>query len=181
MIVIIAGPSGAGKGSIVERLVADDPTLWLSRSWTTRARRTGEAEHAYVWVDRERFLAHADQGGFLEWFEVYGDLKGTPVPDPPPGVDVLLEIDLQGAQKVKGRDPNAFLVFVRPPSRAEQERRMRERGDAEADIARRIAKGDAEEEIGLAIADHVVVNDDLDRAVAEVRAVVDAARRARRD
>jgi guanylate kinase len=177
LVVIIAGPSGAGKGSIVARLVAEDPTLWLSRSWTTRQRRTGEPEDAYVWVDRERFLAHADHGGFLEWFEVYGDLKGTPVPDPPPGVDVLLEIDLQGAQKVKERDPSAFLVFVRPPSREEQERRMRARGDDEASVRRRIAKGDAEEAVGLAVADHVVVNDDLDRATAEVRAAVDAARR----
>lgn len=173
----MAGPSGAGKGSIVSRLVADDPRLWLSRSWTTRPRRPEEAEDAYVWVDHETFIAHAEADGFLEWFEVYGDLKGTPRPDPPRGSDVVLEIDLQGAQIVKETFPDAFVLFIRPPSRAEQERRMRDRGDDDESIARRLAKGDSEEERGLAIADHVVVNDDLDRAVADAAAAL-AARRA---
>lgn len=173
----MAGPSGAGKGSIVSRLVAEDPRLWLSRSWTTRPRRPGEAEDAYVWVDHEAFIAHAEAEGFLEWFEVYGDLKGTPRPDPPRGSDVVLEIDLQGAQIVKETFPDAFVLFIRPPSRAEQERRMRARGDDEESIARRLAKGDSEEERGLAIADHVVVNDDLDRAVAEAAAAIAARRR----
>jgi guanylate kinase len=180
LIVVVAGPSGAGKGSIVARLVADDDRLWLSRSWTTRARRAGEPDDAYVFVDRDRFMAHVEAGGFLEWFEVYGDLKGTPQPDPPPGRDILLEIDLQGATEVKRAYPDAFLVFVRPPSREEQERRLRARGDADADVARRLAKGDAEEALGLEVADHVVVNDDLDRASAEAAAAIAAARRARR-
>lgn len=179
MIVVVAGPSGAGKGSIVARLVADDDRLWLSRSWTTRARREGEPEDAYVFVDHDRFLAHVEAGGFLEWFEVYGDLKGTPWPDPPPGLDILLEIDLQGATEVKRRFPDAFLIFVRPPSRKEQERRLRARGDDDADVARRLVGGDAEEALGLQVADHVVVNDDLDRASAEAVAAVAAARRAR--
>jgi guanylate kinase len=177
LIIVVAGPSGAGKGSIVSRVVADDPRLWLSRSWTTRPQREGEADDAYVWVDHETFIAHAESDGFLEWFEVYGDLKGTPKPDPPDGTDVLLEIDLQGAQIVKETFPDTFMVFVRPPSRAEQERRMRARGDDDESVARRLAKGDAEEEAGLAIADHVLVNDDLDRAVTDVAAAI-ARRRA---
>jgi guanylate kinase len=179
VVIVVAGPSGAGKGSIVSRLLELDPRLWLSRSWTTRPRRVGEAEDAYVWVDRDTFLAHAERGGFLEWFEVYGDLKGTPRPDPPSGHDILLEIDLQGARVVQETVPDTFVVFVRPPSRAEQERRMRARGDDDASVERRLAKGDVEEALGPAIADHVVVNDDLDRAVEEVAGAIAEARRAR--
>jgi guanylate kinase len=172
----VSGPSGAGKGTIVSRLVDDDPRLWLSRSWTTRARREGEAEDAYVWVDAAEFEAHIERGGFLEWALVYGDYKGTPMPDPPPGRDIVLEIDLQGAHQIRERFPDALIVFIAPPSRDEQERRLRSRGDPEADVLRRLAKADAEEEEGRAMADAVVVNDDVDRAVAEIQALV-AARR----
>ena len=172
----MSGPSGAGKGTIVSRLVADDPRLWLSRSWTTRARREGEAEDAYVFVDDDAFRAHADRGGFLEWAVVYGDLKGTPLPDPPPGRDVVLEIDLQGAHQIRRLHPDALIVFIAPPSRDEQERRLRSRGDPEEDVQRRLAKADAEEVEGRAMADAVVLNDDVERAVAEIRALVDARR-----
>ena len=173
---MVCGPSGAGKGTLVSRLVESDPGLWLSRSWTTRAQREGEPDDAYVFVDRETFLQRVADDGFVEWFEVYGDLKGTPKVDQPPGRDVVLEIDLQGAKKVRELHPDAFVVFVRPPSREEQERRMRARGDSDGDIARRLAQADAEESEGQAFADRVVVNDDADRALAELRRLVDEAR-----
>jgi guanylate kinase len=160
----------------VSRLVAADPRLWLSRSWTTRGRREGESEDAYVWVDEETFRHHVARDGFLEWAVVYGDLKGTPLPDPPPGMDVVLEIDLQGAHQIRRLHPDALIVFIAPPSRDEQERRLRWRGDAEEDVQRRLAKADAEEVEGRAMADAVVVNDDVDRAVAEIQALI-AARR----
>jgi len=149
------------------------PNLWLSRSWTTRPRRQGEAADAYVFVDRAAFDAHQAQGGFLEWAEVFGHRYGTPWPDPPPGADVLLEIDVQGAAQVKERHPEAVVVFVEAPSRRDQEARLRGRGDPDELIARRLAAATHEEEAGRALADHVVVNDQLPRAVEEVAAILE--------
>ena len=179
MTFVIAGPSGVGKGSIAEGLRRSVPNLWLSRSWTTRPPRSGEAPGAYHFVDRPTFVAHADAGGFLEWAEVFGHLYGTPVPAPPAGDDLLLEIDVQGAAQVRERDPDAVVIFVVAPSRQVQEQRLRGRGDDEALIARRLAQADHEEVAGRALADHVVVNDELGRAVEEVAGIVEL-HRARR-
>jgi guanylate kinase len=178
VIFVLSGPSGAGKGTIVDRICEDDPQLWLSRSWTTRARRPSESPYAYRFVDRETFIAHRADDGFLEWAEVFDNLYGTPVPTPPTGSDVMLEIDVQGAVQVRKRYPDAVLIFVEPPSRADQEARLRARGESEATIARRLAKADAEEAIGHQIADHVVINDDLERAIAEVAGIVQRSRTA---
>ncbi len=154
-------------------LMAGVPGLWLSRSWTTRARRGSDAPDAYVFVDRATFDAERERGRFLEWAEVFGNLYGTPVPAPPPGTDLLLEIDVQGAAQVKGLRPDAVVLCVRAPSRATQEERLRKRGDDEAVIARRLALADAEEEACLAVADHVIVNDDLGRATEEAAGIVE--------
>ena len=149
-----------------------EPTLWLSRSWTTRAQRPGEADDAYVFVDRAAFEERIRAGGFLEWTEFLDSYYGTPTPEPPPDTDVVLEIELHGAQQVRGIHPDAIVIFVMPPSREEQERRLRGRGDYPAKVARRLEKAEEEEPIGLALANHVVVNDDLDRAVGELQAIV---------
>ncbi len=162
-----------GKGAVAAGLVARSPGLWLSRSWTTRPRRGSDPTDAYVFVDRPTFEAEREAGGFLESAEVFGNLYGTPVPEPPPGTDLLLEIDVQGAAQVKRLRPDSVVVCLRPPSRAAQEERLRKRGDDDAAIARRIALADAEEEAGLALADHVVVNDDLGRAIEEVAGIVE--------
>jgi guanylate kinase len=179
LIFVLSGPSGTGKGTIVDALVEADPSLWLSRSWTTRARRGGESPYAYRFVDRATFLAHLEADGFLEHAEVFSNLYGTPLPTPPAGSDVVLEIDVQGAQQVRDRFLDAVLIFVEPPSRDAQHARLRARGDDEAVIAKRLAKADAEEAVGHRIADHVVVNDVLERAVTEVAGIV-AAHRLRR-
>ena len=165
-----------GKGAIAAGLVARTPGLWLSRSWTTRPRRVSDDADAYVFVDRPTFEAERDAGGFVEWAEVFGNLYGTPVPAPPPGADVLLEIDVQGAAQVKQLRPDTVVVCVRAPSRETQAQRLRKRGDDEEAIARRMALADAEEETGLALADHVVVNDDLDRAIEEAAGIVETHR-----
>jgi guanylate kinase len=172
LIFVLFGPGGAGKGTVAERLVADDPSLWLSRSWTTRARRDGERADAYVFVDRPTFEEQIRNGGFFEWAEFLGNLYGTPVPDPPAGLDILLEIDLQGAQQVRRLRPDARLILLLPPSAGAQEERLRARGDDEAHIAKRLEAGAAEQRQGRAIADAVVVNHDVAQATADVAGIV---------
>jgi guanylate kinase len=178
---VVFGPGGAGKGTIVSALVDRVPDLWLSRSWTTRPRRPGELPDAYHFVDEKAFRAHAEAGGFLEWVELWpGQLSGTPIPVSPPGQDILLEIDVRGARQVRERFPDAVLVLVRPPSREVQAARLRGRGDLEERVLARLALSDAEESEGLRLADHIVVNDDLDRAVEEVAGIVKAHRSAQK-
>jgi len=156
--------------------VAADARLWLSRSWTTRPRRAGEPEDAYVFVDRPAFEDHAAAGGFFEWAEFIGNLYGTPVPDVDAGRDVLLEIDLQGARQVRSLRPDATLVLLLPPSPDVQADRLRARGDDEAHVARRLAEGAEEEREGRLIADHVVVNDTIAQATADVASILDLRR-----
>ncbi len=178
-VFVLFGPGGAGKGTIAAHLVAEDPTLWLSRSWTTRPRRPGEPEDAYVFVDRSAFEARRDAGGFFEWAEYLGNLYGTPTADPVPGRDVLLEIDLQGARQVRALRPDATLVLLLPPSVDVQVERLRSRGDSETHIDRRLSEGAEEERSGREIADHVVVNRTVDQATTEVAGIVDSCRTAR--
>jgi guanylate kinase len=159
---------------LVDELLTRVPDLWLSRSWTTRAQRPGEPDDAYTFVDRDTFLAHRDAGGFLEWVELLPDyFMGTPQPDPPPGQDMVLEIDIRGAQQVRERYPDAVLIMVLPPSRQELERRMRERGDPEDLVQARLELGEKEERDGRRLADHIVVNDDVNRAVEELAGIVE--------
>ena len=153
------------------------PDLWVSRSWTTRRRRPGEAAGAYTFVGRDAFLAQRDAGGFLEWVELLPDyFMGTPLPDPPKGKDMVLEIDIRGARQVRDKYPDAVVILVVPPSRQELERRMRQRGDAEDLIRARLELGEAEEREGRELADHVLVNDDLERAVEDLAGIVSAHR-----
>jgi D-threo-aldose 1-dehydrogenase len=173
LIVIVSGPGGVGKGTLVRELLRRDPALWLSRSWTSRAPRPGDPnDEKYVFVDRAAFEARVAEGGFLEWAEFTGNYYGTPTLVAPAGRDVVLEIELQGAQQVRRRHPDALLLFVLPPTRAEQERRLRQRGDTDDKVDERIRKAAEEEPIGRALADHLVVNDDLDATVERLASLV---------
>ncbi|MEY2995475.1 MAG: guanylate kinase [Actinomycetota bacterium] len=176
LIIIVSGPGGVGKGTIVDALVARDPELLLSRSWTTRDRRPGERDDAYVFVTRDEFVARRDADGFLEWTEFLGNFYGTPQPDPSSDRDLVLEIEVDGAQQVKSRFPESILIFVLPPSRDEQRRRLIGRGDPDDKVVARLRKAEDEEPVGRALADHVVVNDDLERTVAEMLQIIGSRR-----
>jgi guanylate kinase len=175
-LLVLIGPGGAGKGTLARHLVEADDRLWLSRSWTTRPRRPGEAEDAYVFVDAEAFRERISKDGFLEWAEFLGNLYGTPLPTPPPGHDVLLEIDLEGARQVLAARPDALVILVVPPTEAHQIERLRRRGDTEAHVQARVARGRAEIAAGREVAHHVVVNDDLETSAAALLSILERLR-----
>jgi guanylate kinase len=175
---VIAGPSGVGKGTVVRKLLERDPSIWLSVSATTRPPRAGEVDGVdYQFVTRDEFDALRSRGGLLEDFEVFGHSYGTPRAPVEEhlaaGHDVVLEIDVQGALAVKQAHPDAVLVFVKPPSREEQRRRLVARGvDDPAEIERRLAAAETEEAEARSF-DAVVVNDDVDTAVSEVAGILE--------
>jgi guanylate kinase len=183
VLVVLAGPSGVGKGSIVRELRARDPHLWFSVSLNTRAPRPGEVDGVDYWfVDRDEFVRLRDAGGLLEWFSVYDDLKGTPKAPVEErlaaGDDVILELDVQGAKAVRAVYPEAVLVFVKPPSRQVQRARLfaRDPHVEPAVLERRLDQAELEE-AQAGDFDVVVVNDDLSRAVDEVAAILQARRK----
>lgn len=179
-VIIVSGPGGVGKGTIVEQLLDRDPQLWLSRSWTTRPRRPSEPADAYRFVDRATFEAAIAADGFLEWVEFLDYLQGTPVPDPPEGADVVLEIDVRGGRQVRRLLPDAVLVFVDAPSPEHQRARLELRGDAPETIARRMKKTASERAEAVEMGYEIVVNDDLSRAVEAIEALIVTDRTRRR-
>jgi guanylate kinase len=179
LTIVLSGPGGVGKGTVARRLAEADPALWLSRSWTTREPRVDDAPLAYRFATRAEFEALRDAGGFLEWNEFRGNLYGTPTPDPPPGYDVLLEIDVNGGRQVRERDSDALLVFLEAPSEEEQRQRLVRRGDSVELAEARIREGERERRDAQQLGYMFVINDDVDRAVAEIRAAITARRRRR--
>ena len=176
LIIVVSGPGGVGKGTIVDALLRRDSTLLLSRSWTTREQRPGEHDEAYVFTTRDAFEKHRENDGFLEWTEFLGNYYGTPVPDFSSTQDIVLEIEVDGAQQVKVRHPESVLLFILPPSRDEQRRRLIGRGDPDHKVLERLRKAEEEEPVGLALADYSFVNDDLDQTVDEMLALINRLR-----
>jgi guanylate kinase len=180
-LYIVAAPSGAGKSSLVNAVLARDPQISLSISFTSRGMRPGEenGKH-YHFVPAAEFEAMIAAGDFFEHALVHGDWKGTARQSVEPqldaGQDVLLEIDWQGAQQVRAKVPGAVSVFILPPSRQALEERMRKRGqDSEAVIAQRLSAA-REEMSHHGEFDYVVVNEDFDTAVEELCAIFRASR-----
>jgi len=182
--LVIAAPSGAGKSTITRALLATEPALSLSISATTRAPRPGERDGIhYHFRTQAEFDGMAASGALLEWASVFGRSYGTPRAPVEralhAGQDVAFDIDWQGHQKLRQALPGDVVgVFILPPSLAALEQRLHSRaGDSPTEIARRMAAA-RDEMSHWAEFDHVVVNTDLDQAIAEVRAVLHAARSA---
>lgn len=185
LLLVISSPSGAGKSSIARALLADDPLLSLSVSATTRSPRAGEVDGAdYHFLDDARFEALVTADHFIEWARVFRHQYGTPLPPLEErlaaGQDVLFDIDWQGTQQLHAKRPDATVrVFILPPSMAELERRLRARGtDTVEVIAGRMTRAAAEIS-HWAEYDYVLVNDDFDRCLDQVRTILAAERLAR--
>jgi guanylate kinase len=181
LLFIVSAPSGAGKTTLVERLVEQTPHLKMSRSYTSRRAREGETDGVdYNFVSREQFESMVASGEFLEWADVFGNLYGTSAADTnrilEQGHDVVLVIDVQGTRKVRSRGLETAAVFVMPPSFAELEHRLRHRSkDSEDAIQRRLHV--ARQEVAAFVEyDFVVVNDELTAAVDRLRSIVLAER-----
>jgi guanylate kinase len=181
LLFIVSAPSGAGKTTLVERLVEQTPHLKMSRSYTSRAAREGEVDGVdYNFVSRERFEAMVVAGEFLEWADVFGNLYGTSAADTErvleSGTDLVLVIDVQGARKVRRRGIETTAIFVMPPSFEVLERRLRGRSkDAEEVIQRRLQVA-RQEVAAFAEYDFLVINDEITAAVDRLRSIVIAER-----
>ena len=181
ILFIVSAPSGAGKTTLVERLVEQVPHLRMSRSYTSRAARAGETDGVdYNFVSRARFEEMIAAGDFLEWAPVFGNLYGTCASDTEAmlaeGQDVVLVIDVQGARKVRARGVVTSTVFVMPPSFEVLEQRLRGRSkDSEPEIQRRLQVA-RDEVAAFTEYDYVVVNDELAAAVDRLRSIVIAER-----
>ena len=181
ILFIVSAPSGAGKTTLVERLVDETPQLKMSRSYTSRVARQGETDGVdYNFVTRDRFEAMIAAGDFLEWADVFGNLYGTGAADTDrllaSGCDVVLVIDVQGARKVRARGVAASAVFVMPPSFAVLEQRLRGRSkDSEQAIQTRLQVA-RDEVAAFAEYDFVVVNDEISGAVDRLGGIIMAER-----
>ena len=178
-LYVISAPSGAGKGTVISRMLENQSELHLSVSVTTRAPRKGEIDgETYFFVTNEKFQHMIEAGEFLEYAEFVSEYYGTPKKPIYEalgrGMTVLLEIEVLGARQIMAKDPEAVTIFIIPPSMDELERRLRGRGtDSEANLIKRLERARFElEEQGDY--DYVVVNDNADRAAAEILAIIDS-------
>lgn len=180
-LFIISAPSGAGKTSLVHALLATNPQIDLSVSYTTRAPREGEQDGvAYHFVSRATFLEMTERGEFLESAEVYGNFYGTSQrwisQENAKDRDILLEIDWQGAEQVRRIFPECVSIFILPPSIEALEQRLKGRGTDHSDVIERRMAAVREDVAHVAEFDYVIINDDLNEALREFNAVVLAAR-----
>lgn len=181
MLVVISGPSGAGKGTLCEQLLKKDDNLILSISVTTRAPRKGEKDGVnYFFADVENFKRKIQQKDFLEWAMVYTNYYGTPrsfvEKNLEAGRDVILEIDIQGAKQVKQNFPEAVFIFVMPSNLEELKKRIIKRGSETKESFDLRVKSAEEELKAISMYDYVVLNDDIDSAVSKLQAIISAER-----
>lgn len=180
-LFVVAAPSGAGKSSLVQELLSRDPGIQLSVSYTTRAPRGQEQDgREYLFINRAEFEKRIQAGDFLEWAEVHGNLYGTSrhwlQERMTQGVDVMLEIDWQGAEQVKQQFSNAVSVYILPPSYEELEARLMRRGEDAAEVIVRRLRDARVETPHASTFDFIIVNHDFSQALCDLQAVVAAQR-----
>lgn len=179
LLVVISGPSGSGKGTICKRLIEDIENLKVSISATTRKPRVGEIDgQNYFFIDEENFLNKIKNEEFLEYASVYGNYYGTPkkavLKELENGNDIILEIDIQGALKVKENYPKGVFIFILPPSLEELKNRIEGRGTDSEEVIRRRLKC-AYDELNYAFQyDYVVLNDEVESAVDKIKEIISA-------
>jgi len=181
LLFIVSAPSGTGKTTLVERLVQEVPNLYMSRSYTSRPARAGEQDGVdYNFISRERFDTMVRNAAFLEWADVFGNCYGTSAADTEAmlarGADVVLVIDVQGARQVRSRGIETIGIFVLPPSAAILEQRLRGRSKDTGEQIRKRLEVACREVSEFAQYEYVVVNDELETAVARIGAIVLAER-----
>ncbi len=183
ILVVISGPSGVGKGTVVDVLIKRLPQAVLSVSCTTRAPREGEKDgKSYFFISKQTFLKMIDEGGFLEYSNHFENYYGTPrffvEQKLSEGRAVILEIDVDGAQRVREQFPSALLLMITPPSREELVRRLKMRGtEDEVLISKRLERADYEMSRSK-FYDYTVINDDLDQTVATIIKIIENRRKA---
>ncbi len=179
LLIVVSGPSGAGKGTICKQLLKDAKKINYSISATTRLPRKGEQDGKdYLFLTREKFLEMRDDSAYLEWAEVYGNFYGTPQKNVEEqlnkGTDVILEIDIQGALQIKKKFPEAIFIFIVPPSLEELATRINRRGTDSREVIRKRLHSASKELEYVSEYDYVVINDVLDMAVERVKAIITA-------
>ena len=181
VLIVVSGFSGAGKGTLMKKLVERYDNYALSVSMTTRSPRPGEQEGvSYFFVDKEEFERCIGQDGLIEYASYCGNYYGTPRPwveqQLEAGRDVVLEIEIQGALKVKEKFPDALLLFVMTPTAQELKRRLEGRGTESHEVILGRLQRAVEESYGIEAYDYLVVNDDLDECLRQMNRIIDAAR-----
>ncbi|HOL05362.1 MAG TPA: guanylate kinase [Syntrophorhabdaceae bacterium] len=177
-LFVISGPSGSGKSTFIERFLKQDKTSTFSVSYTTRKKRDKEVDgREYYFVDKKTFMDMVEKGGFLEWEVVHENLYGTPkkeiIENLERGIDILLDVDVNGAINIKKNYPDACLIFIEPPSREELVKRLSFRGEEQIEL--RLKRYDEEIE-KKHIFDYTVINDNLERAYRDFEKIIEHVR-----
>jgi len=181
MIVVVSSPSGTGRTTIIERVLREDSRLRYSTSVTTRPQRPGEKEGKdYFFVSENEFKQRIERGEFVEWAEVHGFMYATPraplVETVQQGGVIILDIDIQGAMQVKEKFPHCVTIFVAPPSLESLEQRLRNRGTDSEELIKRKLQDALREMAKIPEYDYLIVNEDLDTAVRQLEAILEAER-----
>ena len=183
VLIVVSGFSGAGKGTIVKKIIEENDNYALSISMTTREPREGEVEGvSYFFVSKERFEEAISNGELVEYANYVGNYYGTPKKNVEDmleqGKDVILEIEMQGAMQVKTRFPDAVLVFVTPPNADELKRRLMSRGTESEEVVNKRMRRAYEESAFVDRYDYLLVNDDLEKCVKDLHMLIEASHHA---